>query len=246
VIEYDAKNVTQGKNAVFPMISKERHMVPFDSVIDDLRKDQHKLEWFCIADPATSTVFAVSFVCLNPYSREIFFLDEIYEKDREKTSTKVLLPRIIAKMKELAPDLNPEEDWIKVYDEREAWFSNEAMNQVDHRMNLTFVPTMKFHNPKEDGISLLKDCLLFDTLKLTDRMVNMYWEMEQYVCIDGIYPKKHDHLIDDARYFLAEANYDMVEALEAKRDYKGSRKLLSESDLFDDFDLEDDWTSIYD
>jgi len=247
-IEYMAKNVAMGKHAVFPML-RDSHVFEFDDMRDELLKDQHRLEWYCIADPASSTVFGVLFVALNPYSREIFILDSIYEKDRNKTSSMFMLPNIIAKMKELAPDLDPEEDWTKVCDEREAWFITEAVNQEKKKNNLTFIETQKFHNPKEDGIGLIKDCLLYGTMRMSERCnkqsEGLYWEMEQYVCVNGIYPKLNDHLIDCLRYFLAEAGYDMVTALEAKKEY-GSRHLPSASDFNEDIDMDDDWTEIFD
>lgn len=244
-IEYMAENVSMGKNAVFPMLG-DRHVFEHDVVINDLLRDERKLEWYCIADPATSTCFGVLFVALNPYSREVWVLDEIYEKDREETSTSRIIPKIISKMKELAPNLSPEDDWVKVYDEREAWFSNEAMTQVDSNNILTFNETQKFHNPKEDGIGLAKDTLIYNMVHMSDRCVNFNWELEQYVCIDGKYPKKHDHLIDCYRYFLADSGYTMIEALEAKREKRVKRKLRSVDDLYDELDLEDDWTRFLD
>ena len=149
-------------------------------------------------------------------------------------------------MLELAPNLDPEEDWIKVYDEHEAWFANEAMSQADPRNNLTFIETHKFHNPKEDGIGLAKDTMIYGMMHMSDRCTNFFWECEQYTCIDGKYPKRHDHLIDDYRYFLADSGYTMVEAFEAKREKKVKRKLRSVDDLYDDLDFEDDWTRFLD
>lgn len=237
-IEYLAENVTQGRNAVFPMLTED-NMIPFGPLHEELLRDEKKLEWYCIADPGTSTCFAVLFICLNPYSKEIWVLDELYIKDREKTTTRQVLPEIHKKMKELAPNTDPEDEWFKVYDEAGAWFANEAMDQVDKSMELIFNETDKFHNAKEDGIALTKDCLIYSTMYMTDRCTNFYWELEQSVCIDGKYVKAHDHLIDDFRYFLAECDYDMVSALEAKEERKGSRKI--HNDEFFDFDDNDEW-----
>lgn len=239
-IEYLAENVSQGKNAVFPMLSKDT-IVDFESVHEDLLKNQNKLDWYCVADPGTSTCFGVLFIALNPYTKEIWVLDEIYEKDREETTTRKIIPRIHKKMKELAPLLDPENDWYKIYDEAGTWFANEAMDQVDKSLNLTFIETDKFHNAKEDGVGLAKETIMYETMKMTERCSNFYWELEQYVCIDGIYVKKNDHLVDTYRYFLADCDYDMVEALEIKNNMTESRKLEN-----DDFgDLEDDWTKQY-
>ena len=238
-IEYLAENVSQGKNAVFPMLTKA-NIIPFDSIHETLLKDEKKLDWYCITDPGTSTCFAVLFICINPYSKEIWVLDELYIKDREETTTRKMLPKIKAKMEELAPNTDPEDGWFKVCDEAAQWFMNEAMDQVDKDMELVFNETDKFHNKKEDGIALTKDCLIYKTMYMTDRCTNFYWELEQSVCIDGKYVKAHDHLIDSYRYFLAECDYDMVSALEAKEERKGSRRL--DYDDFDDFDdYNDEW-----
>lgn len=249
-IEYLAENVAMGKNAVFPMISK-RNVVPLDLIHEDLKKDQHKLDWYCIADPGTSTVFGVLFICLNPYTRQIWILDEIYEKDRCETATRNILKSIVKKMKFLAPELDPEDNWIKIFDEAAPWFMNEAENQRDKKLSLTFNPTQKYYNKKENGLALMKECLLYKTAFMTDRCPNLYWEMEQYTCIDGKYPKHHDHLIDDFRYFLADSGYDMVEALEAKKKpEKRSRLLPTENELRSkdiiETDLDEDWTEVYD
>ena len=241
-IEYMAENVTMGRNAVFPMLTTNK-VFEFHEKHDQLLRDEKKLEWFCIADPATSTCFALLFIVLNPYTREIWVLDEIYEKNRDYTTTRQILPKIHEKMLELAPNLDPEDDWFKVSDEAAAWFIAEANDQADPKMNLSFVESDKFHNVKEEGISLTKECLIYNMMYLSDRCTNFYWEMEQCVCIDGKYVKKHDHLIDSFRYFLAESAYTMLEALEAKKEYK-TRRLSSPSDL--DFDLEDDWTTFLD
>lgn len=240
-IEYMAENVSMGKNAVFPMLSTD-NVKPFSDVMDLLSRDENKLEWYCIADPGTSTCFAVLFVALNPYNKEIWVLDEIYEKDREETTTRKMLPKIHKKMRELAPNTDVDEGWIKICDEAGQWFMNEAMDQVDKKMELVFTETDKFHNAKEDGIALAKDTIIYQTMYMTDRCKNLYWEMEQAVCIEGKYVKAHDHLIDGYRYFLADCDYNMVEALEAREEFKGSRKLYS-SGFKDD---EDDWTKSYD
>lgn len=263
-IEYMAENVSQGKNAVFPMLTKE-NVMPFEEMHDLLLKDQKKLDWYCIADPATSTCFAVLFICLNSYTKEIWCLDQLYIKDRSETTTRQMLPKIHKKMRELAPLLDPEEDWHKIYDEAGAWFANEALDQVDKEMNLTFIETDKQHYSKEDGIALAKDTLIYKTMYMSSRCYlniesesdsdtisgeklpkdSLYWEMEQSTCIDGKYVKAHDHLVDCYRYFLEESDYNMVEALEIKNKLKGTRKLRNEDDLWDDMDYTDDWTKAY-
>jgi hypothetical protein len=250
VIEYLAEDVKHGKFSVFPMLNEKRHVKPHDALMEVLRRDKKKLEWFCVTDPGTATVFAVLFGCLNPYSKEIFLLDCIYARDRDETSTGKVLPRIHAIINDLYPGSDAEEDWMKTCDEAAAWFMNEALTYFKEEERLTFNPTNKRANTKENGISLIKDILTYELVSISDRCVRqnegLYWEMQHYSADEtGKYPKKNDHLIDCLRYFLDDVAYDMTEALEAKKTFKGPLKLQSKEDLHE-IDLDEDWTSQFD
>jgi len=90
------------------------------------------------------------------------------------------------------------------------------------------MPTQKFLNKKEHGLSLIKDLLIHDLVVISDRCEDLITEMEKYAKDDkGNIPKKDDHLIDCFRYLLGAANYDMVEVLE--------RKMQKNNDLRDRF-----------
>ena len=120
--------------------------------------------------------------------------------------------KIKAKMNELNPYIEVDE-WYKVYDEAAAWFATELMGQFGDY----FMPTAKHLNKKENGLSLCKDQIIYETLVMTDRMQKLKWEIQQYVRTDrGDIPKKNDHLIDCWRYLNAAANYDMNEVIEKK------------------------------
>ena len=113
-------------------------------------------------------------------------------------------------MKELNPYIDVE-DWYKVYDEAAAWFATELMGQFGDY----FMPTAKHLHKKENGLSLCKDQMIYNTITFTDRMVKLKWELQNYVRTDkGDIPKKNDHLIDCWRYLNAAANYDMNEIIE--------------------------------
>lgn len=249
IIEYLAEDVAHGKFSVFPMLS-QKYVEDAGPLIEALQKDGKKLEWYCIADPGTATVFGVLFVCFNPYGKEIYILDQIYAKDRNETSTSKILPLIHAKMKNLFPMGNQEDDWVKICDEQASWFMNECLTFHEERYRLTFNPTDKAHNKKETGIGLIKDILMYEMVTISDRCIepneSLYWEMEQYTADEtGKYPKLHDHLIDCFRYFLGDCGYNMTEALEAKKSYGGPLKLKSEDDLYE-VDMDLDWTANFD
>lgn len=238
--EYYGKIVTGGASAIFPMISKEKHIQAHSDIIRDLGRDIKKLEWYCITDPGTTTCFATLIAAIHPYNRQMYILDEVYEKDQQRTSSREIYPRLEKIMMELHKYGDIEEDWIKIYDEAAAWFSTEIMNQF----GIYFSPTQKHLNKKENGLSLIKDLLIHDLVVISDRCKNLFWEMENYAKDDkGNIPKKHDHLIDCFRYLMAAANYHMNEIPEIvrkKSDY--DRRAYSLKEEAEDWEMERDWT----
>jgi hypothetical protein len=198
-----------------------------------------------ITDPGTTTCFAGLIGCINPYTRKIYILDEIYEKDQSMTSTRMIYPRLEKLAKIWYPGSSIQDDWMKVTDEAAAWFANEAMQQY----NVYFTPTAKHIHKKEAGLSLIKDVLIHDFLCISDKCENLFKEMQEYAKDDkGNIPKKNDHLIDCLRYLLGAANYNMHEAFEQvslpdpeKELWKDVRKY----NYVDDNDNED-WTDVID
>jgi hypothetical protein len=209
--EYYSKIIPGGSRAIFPMLSKERHVHPHDDCFQEIKNDISKMEWFCVTDPGTTTCFAALIGCVNPYSRKIYILDELYEKDQKMTSTRMIYPRLEALMKKYNPLASIHDDWIKVYDEAAAWFSSEAMQQY----GVYFIPTEKHVNKKEAGLSLIKDVLVHDLVSISDNCTHLYDEMIKYAKDQkGNIPNRNDHLIDCFRYLLGASNYNMIEALE--------------------------------
>lgn len=211
--EYMAQFVRGGKNSVFPNI-KDSHYYHHDQLMKKIERDKGKLLWYVTADPGTTTCFAVLFCALNPYTKTLYVLDEIYEQDQKQTSTNIIIPRT----HEIAASLYYNGEWRKTYDEAAAWFANEASSIGDKG----WAPTLK-KNMKPDpeskapwGVSIIKDMLYRDNILISDRCVKLRWEMENYVRVpnrDGQYkiPKKNDHLIDCLRYTLQRANYKIPE-----------------------------------
>jgi hypothetical protein len=149
-----------------------------------------------------------------------------------------MFPRIEAKMKELNPNGDIEDDWIKIYDEAAAWFATEIMGQY----NIYFTPTSKHMNKKDHGLSLIKDQMIHNFVTISDRCLKLKWEMQMYVKTDkGEVPKKNDHLIDTWRYLNAAAHYNMVEAIEIQKQKSEKRGYTPYQDL-KELQKEADWT----
>lgn len=239
--EYEAKFIRGGASAIFPMLDNDRHLFPHRELIREISRDLRKMDWFCITDPGTTTCFAALFGCINPYNKQIYLLDVIYETDQQQTSVRSIYPRLDSKMAEFYPTGDVEEDWYKGYDEAAAWFSTEVMQQY----GVYFLPTQKHLNKKENGLSLIKDILLHNLVKISDRCEKLMWEMFNYVKDDkGNIPKKNDHLIDCFRYLLAADNYSMIEVMERKKqDNDQMRRAYSLKEDYNEWAPDNDWTA---
>jgi len=243
--EYFGKLVYGGAASIFPMLNRDRHVHKHSEMMYEIRRDLKKMDWFCITDPGTTTCFAALIGCINPYTKQIYLLDELYETDQLNTSTRKMVPQMQAKARAVHPRSDFEDDWYKVYDEAAAWFANETMDQF----GIYFTPTAKHMNKKEHGISLVKDILIHDLVKISDRCIYLIKEMLEYVKDDkGNIPKKDDHLIDCFRYLLAHDGYNMVEAIEVikqKDSGRGHSRSLDNDWKWKEDQLED-WTKIAD
>ena len=213
-LEYYSKVVQGGKKSIFPMFDKRDHVVNHRDLMDEIKNDLKRLEWYLVADPGTVTCFGALLCAINPYSKQVYILDEIYETSQKETSTRRIYPRMEAKALSLYPGSSIDEDWDLTADEAAAWYMNEALDQY----NVYFKPTNKVHNKKEEGLSLIKDQLIHKLVKISSNCVNLIGEVEKYAVDDrGNIPKRHDHVIDCWRYLNAAANYSMHEILEAVR-----------------------------
>ena len=203
--EYMAKRVKGGPGAIIPMFDQRQHVHPHDKMMQDVVKDFKHLEWYVIADPGTETVFGMLFAAVNPYTKKVFILDEIYAKKQEETSTGKIIPA----MRKIRDELNPlTHNWVGIYDEAGAWFCNEA----SFSYNEPFMPTHKAWDKKTSGLSLIKDQLLNGLALISDRCKHLIWEIENYQKDkNGRIPKKNDHLIDCWRYLNYAAGICLVE-----------------------------------
>lgn len=231
--EYHGKFIKGGAGSIFPMFKQERHVMQHNNIMDSfINKDSSHLEWYCMADPGTTTAFGVLFAAINPYTKKVFILDNILAESMLETSTLDVWPR----MKDCAQDLYPEadgledDDWSKHYDQAGAWFANEIMRHH----GVSFMPVDKHLNTKEDGLGLIKDLMNADLIVFSDRCQELIKELEGYQTDkNGKIPKKNDHLIDCLRYILGTAMYDINE-VDMADSKKETRELIKKSRRMDD------------
>lgn len=235
--EYYSKIIPGGSRAVFPMLT-DKYLVPHHEIVDAVSRDRTKMEWFCITDPGSTTCFAVLIGCINPYTKKIYLIDEIYEKDQNMTSVRMMYPRIEALMKKYNPGASIHDDWLKVFDEAAAWYANEVMQQY----GVYFMPTAKHLHHKDMGLSLIKDILIHKLVDISDNCKHLFDEMSKYAKDDkGNIPKRNDHLIDCFRYMLGATNYSMTEALEIIKAYDPEKGLWSDVVIHNDTPNGEDW-----
>jgi hypothetical protein len=226
--EYEAIYVPGGISKIFPMLKKEI-VKPHDQIMSQLKKDARKLEWILIADPAASTVFGTLYMTINPYTKNIYLLDEIYETEQARMTVITIGREILTKKKELWGD-----EWLQVYDEAETWFKNEMLD----RFNEFFGAAAKASLSKEQGLSLIKDILLQGRLTISTRCQKLFWELDNYYKDkNGKIPKGRDHLIDCFRYGLMASGY----SLSLKKEYiEEEDENFRGSKISDDFPELDD------
>lgn len=245
--EYEAKFVRGGKNAIFPMLDEKVHFHAHEKLLAEISRDKHKLEWYCTADPGSTSVFAVLFLAINQFTKKVYILDEIYETNQEQTTTSSIMPRIADNVAILCYGGS----WRFTYDEAASWFASESRALG---YDPTWSPTKKSEMPKDPmtkepwGLSIMKDIMINNQVAISDRCVKTKWELLNYVRIynrnnDVKVPKRNDHLIDCIRYTLSRAYYKIPEKKEPPKEISGvmrERKIYTleddiKADLIEDF-----------
>lgn len=222
--EYEAKLIMGGEDAVFPRWDRKKHVFEHSLLLTYLAKDKPKLRWFTICDPGSTSCFAVLFACHNPYTSQLFILDEIYEKDNKLTHTSGIWPRILEKEKELYDG-----KWRRIYDEAAAWFAGEV--QANYKTSIT--PTNKKTYSVEQNIGTIKNLMAEETcLFVSKRCEKLAWEIENYITDDdGELIDKDDHLINCFCYLVAASNFKFLENSENRTGIIRTEKSLYTSNV---------------
>lgn len=206
--EYAAQYVKGGAHKIFPMLKKEITK-PHSELMIEIHRDRRKLEWYCFADPAGATCFAVLLIAINPYTRHLYALGEIYETKQEEMTVSKIGQKARTLRQSLTVD--PRIEWRLGYDEAETWFANEMLELYEE----SWEPTQKAKHDKISGLSLIKDILNLGKLTVSSECPNLFRELDSYRKDEnGRIPKKNDHLIDCFRYILDASYYALPEKAE--------------------------------
>lgn len=207
VREYEARQVPGGSTSIIPMFSRLDHCIDYATIIERIRAERKRWDFYVTADPGTASVFAVLFSAVNRYTKEVVHLDEIYSETPAKSTTRQIYPEMVARIEAAHPVFD---DWLKTYDEAATWFSMEMVDVSNGEFS--FMPTSKAQNKKESGLSLIKDQMLQGKWFCTEKTPKLMWEIENYIKDkNGKIPKVNDHLIDCMRYTNATAGFEMKE-----------------------------------
>lgn len=206
--EYDAIFVPGGASAIFKGFNPDAVCRPRDWIYARLQKDFGKCEMWVVADPGSTTVFAVGFYILNRYTGEVFLIDEIYEKDDKLCSVGQIWPRVLQTEALRFGSQMP----IRYYDEAAAWFLNELCAQFPNNCGIT--PTNKKQYERDsvynaDSCSVIKDALVMKKFYIAEECINTIFEMTNYHKNEKglVASNQPDHLVDCTRYFFHESGW---------------------------------------
>lgn len=213
--EYEALYVIGGKRSIFPSFLKLTHG-PFNQPID-----VNKWHLIIAHDPAATSVFAVSFMLFNSYSKRFIIFDEIYETNHDLMTSR----KIYAAVNEKIQDIRKLVRGVSfIYDEAAAYFKSEV-HQIDD-CNWFLEPTQKHLFGVDGYITLVRECLNRGLIEVTENCVKTIWEFQNYIKNDkGIIPKENDHLINAVQYGVASTgiNFD-AEAEPKQKDVEDMRR----------------------
>lgn len=219
--EIMAEIVPGGALSIFPMFDspmvdaagkftgETKHVKNHQELDERIRKHPKDYAFYVAFDPGSSICFGVLFIAVHKYTKQVLVLDEIYEKDRNKTTGKLIFPRACEIMKRYSPV----EKWHKVYDYAASWFQVEINNEF----GVSLMPCTKDVNKKDVALSVIKDFMLAKDSEdeslfiVSDRCEKFVWEVANYATDeDGRIPKMNDHLIDALRYNFNAAGLSTV------------------------------------
>lgn len=249
--EYLGRRVIGGGKRIIPTFKPE-HIRPHEEIMAEIEKDLNILQWASIADPSQSA-FGVLLMAVNPYSKDVYFLDEILEKEDAETTEQALWPRIQEKEDELYPPEKAmdEDRFLRTADEAAKWWIVGCAS--DPEINVHYNPTEKHLHSKEFGLSLLRAIFKSGRGHVSDRCKWLAWQMENYKRDKrGQIPKKNDDLIDCGRYglhslayFLSPEEIKQKRVLHLREQQKANHRSLEEDmlELARDLDRSGDFFS---
>lgn len=206
--EYEARYVSSGRKAIFPMFSETTHVAPFQTLRERVYKNPVHWQFYCGLDPGTQSTFAGVLCATNVYTGEFLVLDEFHATNQAETTAGRVWPVLKTKMQAIWDVEKGDEEWNIVSDSAASWFIAETLD----RFGISIFPSQKHLNKKSEGVGLIKDLLLSGKMLVSDRCPNLVREMKAYRLSDiGQFIKKDDHSIDALRYALGACHYTAKE-----------------------------------
>lgn len=207
--EYLAEFYPDSQNSVFPMFHRDRHVRPYEEIRAEILKAPGHYRFVVALDPGSR--FACVLMAINEYTKQVYVYDLVFERGQLETSIGRIVPRIRARLRELIPQQYLDDAPIWVADEAALWARNEILDRFD----INVWPSRKQQNQKMDGLSLMKDLMLLDKIKFSDRCEGFIKQIEGYsLGPDGRPVKREDDTIDAFRYGLGVINYTTIEDTE--------------------------------
>jgi hypothetical protein len=246
--EYMAEIVPSGALHIFPMFKAPRispdgkfdghtdHVRPHAELMEEIVRYPKDYNYHAVYDPASTSCFGALFCAVHKQNKRVTVLKEIYEKNKDRTSSKQIWPRAW----KIKDEIMKRRDWWRdVYDYAAAWFANEIKDEYGESM----IPCVKDLKDKEVKLSSIKDFIREGLFVVSDQCPNLVWEMRNYATDEeGKIPKKNDHLIDCLRYLFNDAHLHTIPKTRYVR--SDDMRVLPEEG-FPDFE-EDDLFDIYD
>lgn len=206
-LQYASKYVVGGKNAIFPMFKKDKHVYK-----DGTNPCKSEVELHICIKPSNTTKSGALFISYDPETKKVNVLDEYYTQDVDKLSTQNIIPVLQEKANKIKNISFSK--WTKVSSKRSPWFSLEASQYYNVAM---FPTSATVESNEEHGISLMKDMFTYDMIQINEKCKNFINEVQYYVVNSkGNLKGNADTLINCFRYFLDISYYDMKEIIKDK------------------------------
>ncbi len=214
-IEWEARYVFNAKRKVLPNFRPEIHLYPRDVMEAEIARDRGSLKWVTVFDPGYATCFACIFAAFNPYTAQIYILDEIYSTDKSSNSVHEIWPRV----EQLQHRLNPGGKWDNLYDNAALGFAIEvdAWSRNKRRESIGMIPTVKAKNDEDDYFRAINASFAqAGQVKIAQHCRGLISEIENYETDENNkYPDEGNHSLDDMRYLYKYLGFT-VEGIQSK------------------------------
>jgi hypothetical protein len=237
--QYLAEDTVGGKNIIFPMFDKNKHVVGDKDMRRLVRS--RKLDYYCLANINDTIKVAYLMIAIDKDTQELFVLDEHYVQTSINNSTQQCMPIVKKKAEEWRHSFSSE--WNKIYNSVCPWFADE----VTSKYNYFFMPSDNIYKKKEWRLSQLKDILSHDLIRISDKCQYTVRNIQNYVGKDdGRLPARNDDLICLFRFLLQHVFYSTEVAVKKRKlgPKRPSVDMFDGIQKFDDPWSEDDWTWI--